>query len=505
MIFAIGWSGEWAADFSRDEAGKNARVRCGMANTHLTLHPGEEIRTPRVAVLFHEGGSLPHGQNLLRAFLLAHHRPKAGGIPLEPIRLNGNWGGTSAKDHLENIKTIVDHDLPVDYYWIDAEWFGQGPWHRTTGDWTPKADLYPQGFRPLADALHASGRKLLLWFEPERVCEGTPWYEEHKDWLLDVPKEKRHYNWGTSQADPEWVAWESARNQIRENDRLFNLGDPAARAFLTDFISNRITEFGLDCFRHDANIAPLEFWRAADAPDRQGMTEIRWVEGLYAFWDGLLVRHPGLIIDNCASGGRRIDLESISRSTPFWRTDFPAGPTVKQCHTYGISSWIPMNGTGAVNPVKLDAYAVRSTWSSSLEFELFSVGDAPQPETDRASFALDKAKDALRLYGDVKPYFLGDYYPLTEYSQAEDAWVAWQFHRDDLGAGLVQVFRRPASICESGKIVLQGLDPKATYDIVNLDTHIARAAYGAALAKEGILVTFTERPSAAVFTYKERK
>jgi hypothetical protein len=38
---------------------------------------------------------------------------------------------------------------------------------------------------------------------------------------------------------------------------------------VTDFISQRITEFGLDCYRHDANIAPLEFWRAADAADRQ--------------------------------------------------------------------------------------------------------------------------------------------------------------------------------------------------------------------------------------------
>ncbi len=67
---------------------------------------------------------------------------------------------------------------------------------------------------------------------------------------------------------------------MQENDRLFNLGIPEAREFLTNFISGKIDEFGLDCFRNDSNIAPLQFWRAADAPDRQGMTEIRWVEGL---------------------------------------------------------------------------------------------------------------------------------------------------------------------------------------------------------------------------------
>ena len=61
-------------------------------------------------------------------------------------------------------------------------------------------------------------------------------------------------------------------------------------------------------------MAPLDFWRGNDPPDRQGMTEIRYIEGLYALWDEPRGRHPGLLIDDCASGGRRIDLEMISRS-----------------------------------------------------------------------------------------------------------------------------------------------------------------------------------------------
>ena len=94
------------------------------------------------------------------------------------------------------------------------------------------------------------------------------------------------------------------------------MGIPEARRFLTDFISQQIGEFGIDCYRQDFNFAPLEFWRNADAPDRQGMTEIRWVEGFYAFWDELLQRHPNLIIDVCASGGKHLDLETLSRTFP---------------------------------------------------------------------------------------------------------------------------------------------------------------------------------------------
>ena len=199
---------------------------------------------------------------------------------------NHNWGGTPAADHLENVRQIIAHDLPMDYYWIDAEWFGHGPWWKNVGNWEANAALYPQGFKPISDLLHSSGRKLLLWFEPERVCEGTPGTREHAQWLLDVPDDKKVYrgfdakgDWDIPMSDPRWVPNESARNQIQDSDRLFNLGIPEARQFLTDYMSRKIDDFGLDCFRNDSNIAPLEFWRAADAPDRQGITEIRWIEG----------------------------------------------------------------------------------------------------------------------------------------------------------------------------------------------------------------------------------
>jgi alpha-galactosidase len=43
------------------------------------------------------------------------------------------------------------------------------------------------------------------------------------------------------------------------------------------------------------------------------MGEIRYVEGLYRMWDDLRKTHPRLFMDNCASGGRRIDLETCSR------------------------------------------------------------------------------------------------------------------------------------------------------------------------------------------------
>jgi len=108
------------------------------------------------------------------------------------------------------------------------------------------------------------------------------------------------------------------------DDRTFllDLGNPDARRHVLELVSGMISEVGIDVYRLDFNMEPLEYWRSTDEPDREGMHEIRHVEGLYALWDELRARHPGPAIDNCSSGGRRNDLETISRSYPRWRSDY---------------------------------------------------------------------------------------------------------------------------------------------------------------------------------------
>ena len=129
IIAAIGWSGEWAADFASDGQGA-VSMKAGLAHTHLSLHPREEIRSPRMLLLFYQGDQW-RGQNLFRQFILAHHRPHPNGHPLVAPITCGNWGGTRAEIHLDNIRQIAEQKLPLDYYWIDAEWHGHGGWAKT--------------------------------------------------------------------------------------------------------------------------------------------------------------------------------------------------------------------------------------------------------------------------------------------------------------------------------------------------------------------------------------
>src|ERR1019366_10254798 len=79
----------------------------------------------------------------------------------------------------------------------------------------------------------------------------------------------------------------------------------------------------------------------------------------------------------------------------------------------------------------------------------------------------------LRLLGQWKEmanFYYGDFYPLTDYSTEESAWMGWQFARSDNSEGMVQVFRRKNSPYETAHMKIRGLDPKARYIVSNADT-----------------------------------
>jgi len=474
VVLALGWSGRWAATFDAQKD-SGVHVKAGMIRTHLVLHPGEEIRTPSMLALFYNGNRW-HGQNLLRQFILAHHRPLKDGKPMMSPITCGNWGGTSGAVHADNIKKFIENKLPIEYYWIDAGWYGKlgqptEGWGSNVGFWKVRSDIYPEGFKPLSDALKKDGRELMVWFEPERVCPNTPWANEHKDWLLDNG----------------------------EGQYLMNLGNPDALKFVTDFICDRINEFGLGCYRQDFNMDPAGYWDKADAPDRQGIAEIRHIEGLYAYWDGILKRNPHIIIDNCASGGRRIDLETIGRATPFWRTDGPRDIVAHQCHTYGLLAWVPLSATSQDR--EGDDYEFRSSMCSSLCINWNHSGDGPTGALP-ADFPFDWARRTLEQFVSIRDFYLGDYYPLTSYSQSQDQWMAYQLDRPDKNQGLVVVLRRQNSPFESARFPLQSLNTAANYTVTNLDTGKVIQETGRGLMEKGLPIEFASRPGSALLVYR---
>lgn len=478
VIMGIGWTGQWGADFNSVAEGLS--FKAGMQKTHLVLFPNEEIRMPKTLLLFYNGDCWD-GQNQFRRFILAHHRPQVHGKSYNPPITWGVFGNTSADVHLHNIGKFIEHKLPFDYYWVDAGWFGsispESNWYLNTGNWNVVKEILPNGFKPLSDKLEKNGRHLMVWFEPERVHKGTSWFNNHRDWQL---------------------------NEGNADNSLINLGNPEARKFITDFISDKIKEFGLEtgCYRQDFNIDPLSIWQSQDASNRQGITEAKYVEGLYSYWDALTARFPDMIIDNCASGGSRLDLETTGRSVPYWRSDGPRDPVAHQCLSYGLMAWLPLNAPSVDR--EGDDYEFRSSLNSSICINWQHSGDGTPWWNLPESFPYDWARKSLDQYVSIRDYYLDDYYPLTPYSQAQDVWMVWQLNCPEKGEGMVQAFRRESCICTSACAKLRNLDAEAVYIVKDIDSEDGKEMTGRFLMEQGLPVTISRQPGAAIITYKKK-
>ena len=352
-------------------------------------------------------------------------------------------------------------ELVPDVFWLDAGWtagasdYRNGKsWANTNGNWTIDSTRFPEGLRPVADAVHKAGAKFMVWFEPERVVKGTQWAVDYPQWMLD--KELPATDKSESR---DWL--------------LFDMGNTEAREWLQEYIGDMIEQNGIDYYRQDFNMEPDKYWARYDEPDRIGMKEIRHIEGLYAFWDYLLERFPNLLIDNCASGGRRIDLESVSRSAPLWRTDYNYGePVGYQCHTYGLELYLPLHGTGVQNT---DKFTFRSSLGTSIVFNW---------KISNASMSFYDIQNCMAEFEEVRPYFYEDYYPLTGAGDitADNIWMAYQLLRPSDQSGYIVAFRREA--CPSGSVTvkLMGLDPSRNYRITNKDNGESIVKSGAELA-----------------------
>jgi alpha-galactosidase len=238
-------------------------------------------------------------------------------------------------------------------------------------------------------------------------------------------------------------------------------------------------------------VGPLPAWRQHDAPDRQGMTENLYVQGHLAYWDELRRRNPGLSIDSCASGGRRNDLETLRRSVPLWRSDYAYEPSPMQGFSYGMAFWIPFFGTG-VNSV--DAYVFRSQMTPAVGIGL---------DLRATPGSYEQFGRLLNQWREVAPYYYGDFYPLTPYTTEDTEWMAWQFHHEAQGGGMVQVFRRPKCPYEQARFRLQGLKPEATYILRSIDTGIVNRFNGRELLNRGLLVSTATAPDSLLYSYTE--
>ncbi len=488
LITAIGWSGQWHASVEHKAGG--VRTQAGMEHLHTVLHPGESMRTPRILQLRWEGGDVCRAHNLFRQTMLAHIMPRIDGQLVVPPIVHLSTSFHELND--SNEQNVLSHlnsirGLGFEMFWLDAYWTGPNGFPNSMGNYgfpiervEPK-DRFPNGLKAIGEAVEREGLGFVLWFEPERVAADTLIAKEH----------------------PEWVLTTAAGR-----GGLFNLGILEARRYMTDYLNDAIKAYKVSCLRIDFNIEPLPFWQLADAsvPNRLGMSEIRYIEGLYQMWDDILKANPGLFIDNCASGGRRIDVETMSRSIPLWRSDNTCDMLDKKASTIslaafknqimsdGLNRYVPFSTCGQMGA---DPYHFRSGFNAGISF-----GDDVRPET----YPRELLRQAIAEGKRIRKYFFGNYYPLVESGASWQGWCVLQYHRPDAGDGMVLAFRRDQSPFTQVQAALRDVDPAVEYDVfvhLGYDVHDRITLKGEDLRR--LAISIEDQPGSALIEYAPRQ
>ncbi len=435
IIMAIGWTGNWNVNLETpDNANLNLKASMGATNFYLT--PGEKVRTPRILAMIWDGDKI-ESNSQFRQLIYKYYSPVLSGQKLLPIatcntgythmELGGFWDvETTAANQISMINAYAP--LGIKYMVTDAGWMqdclrnGVDNWTDGMGSWVARTDHYPNGVGPVADAANAVGIKWGLWMTPEMANPGTIVYTQHPEWLAG----------GYCMVDfgkPEVI------------DYMYNIVDgfmklsPGFRVYRTD----------------GGFVPPIE----PEGANRVGIMEMKYVMGLYEFWDRISTNWPDSFRYGCDCGGQRIDLEMIKRFHVNQKSDVFSINDVDQASIWALSQYLP-NNLIDVPLVRMDDYTVRSTFASSINLGWTA---------DQSGFDYNKAQAILAKYNSLAPRLIGAWYPLLPYSRAATVWMASQYHRPDLENGIVLAFRH-ASSAESTKVLpLYSLIPTATYQV----------------------------------------
>ena len=459
-------------------------MTAGQKVVHFQLRPGETVRTPLIVLQFWKDGDWIDAQNVWRQWMIKHNIPKNVPQPMFNACSSHQFAEmtqANERNQIEFIDSYLEKGLKIDYWWMDAGWYvgaAEKGWG-WTGTWEVdrRPHRFPNGLRAISDHARQRGVQTIVWFEPERVAGGTRLAAEHPEWVLGGA-----------------------------GGGLLNLGNPDVLQWAIQHFSKIITDEGINLYRQDYNIDPFPFWQGNDTPNRQGITENKYVTNYLAYWDGLLDRHPGMLIDSCASGGHRNDLETMRRSIPLLRSDYLFEPVGQQGHTYGLSFWLPVHGTGYA-PSNAGGWG----WGTGgLSYNPYTRRSNMCP-ANTACFDFRVPVDdelLLRLYKEwleIGPDYYGDFYPLTEYTLSQEGWIGWQFYRPEVGEGFVQAFRRENCIFKAADLKMRGLDANATYRLKNYDVTGEIRVTGKELMEKGISVEIPDRPGAVTVKFTKVK
>jgi alpha-galactosidase len=260
----------------------------------VIIQPGETYEAPTVAATYSSEGIDGITDRYYRWLRSRPNHPT--NIRPRPLTLNV-WEAVYFDHNLEKLIQLADvaKEIGVERFVLDDGWFGSRRNDRSgLGDWVVSKDVWPNGLKPLIEAITARGMEFGLWFEGEMVNPDSDLYRAHPDWILHVP----------GRIPPE------GRFQ-----QVLDLTNRGAYQHVLGQVDAILSEYNIAYIKWDHNRTLIE----AAHLGRAAVSE--QTKAVYRLFDELKARHPGLEIESCSSGGGRIDLGMATHVDRFWTSD----------------------------------------------------------------------------------------------------------------------------------------------------------------------------------------
>ncbi len=177
-------------------------------------------------------------------------------------------------------------------------------------------------------------------------------------------------------------------------------------------------------------------------------------------------------MDNCASGGGRLDLWSLRYSVPINRCDADkTSIPLRLSLTESLSKWVPFNGAeSAERKSELDPVCTHSNYSFRASYLPFIRLTAQFSTLSREHAEVIRRGNAE--WREINKYLLKDFYTLTPWHDhlTDDTIDALEYFDPEEKSGILLIFRQAKATADSVCLSVKGLEPDAVYVVQDADS-----------------------------------
>lgn len=270
-------------------------------NFEFLLGPEEEFETPEAVMTFSKDGYQTISLNM-HDFVNGHIVRGQYKKKERPVLLNSWEASYFDIDKAGLLKLAREgQKVGIELFVMDDGWFGQrNDDSHSLGDWEVNTKKLPGGLSALAKDINDMGMQFGIWVEPEMVNVQSRLYEEHPDWVIDIPGK----------------AHSEGRNQ-----RILDLCNEEVQDYIIEAMTRVFESANISYVKWDMNRIMSDYYSKALPKDRQKETSHRYVLGLYRCMRELTNRFPDILFEGCASGGNRFDLGILCYFPQIWASD----------------------------------------------------------------------------------------------------------------------------------------------------------------------------------------